>query len=64
MCGLPLVHPPPGTWLATQACALTGNRTRDALIHRPAINALSHTARAQLCLISLLASELEQLTRV
>ena len=27
-----------GTWPATQACALTGNRTDDPLLHRPALN--------------------------
>ena len=31
---LPLVSPPLGTWPAAQACALTGNRTRDPLVHR------------------------------
>ena len=34
-----------GTWLATQACALTGNRTSDPLVHRPALNSLSHTSQ-------------------
>ena len=27
-----------GTWPATQACALTRNRTSDPLVHRPALN--------------------------
>ena len=36
---------PPGTWPATQVCALTGNRTNDPLIHRPALNPLSHTSQ-------------------
>ena len=27
-----------GTWPMTQACALTGNRTGDPLVHRPALN--------------------------
>ena len=31
---LPLGGPSPGTWPATQACALTRNRTSDALVHR------------------------------
>ena len=37
--------PPTGglTWPAVQACALTGNRTGDPLVHRPALNPLSHT---------------------
>ena len=30
---------------ATQACALTGNRTSNALVHRPALNPLSHTSQ-------------------
>ena len=32
-----------GTWPATQACVLTRNQTSDLLIHRPALNALSHS---------------------
>ena len=43
---LPLAHPQPGTWPILQACALTGNRTGDLSVHRPALNPLSHTARA------------------
>ena len=39
---LPLVYPSPGTWPATQACALTGNRTGDPLIHRPALSPEPH----------------------
>ena len=37
--------PPTGdlTWPATQANALTGNRTSDPLVHRLALNPLSHT---------------------
>ena len=31
---LPLVCPLLGTWLAAQACALTGNQTGDPLVHR------------------------------
>ena len=34
-----------GTWTATQACALTGKRTRDPLVHRLALNPLSHTSQ-------------------
>ena len=33
---LPLVHPLLGTWPATQASALTGNRTSDPLVCRQA----------------------------
>ena len=42
----PLACPLPGTWPATQACALTGNRTSNPLVHRPALNPLSYTSRA------------------
>ena len=42
---LPLVHPQEGTQPATQACALTGNPTRDPLVHRPVLSPLSHTSQ-------------------
>ena len=42
---LPLTHPLLGIWPATQACALMGNWTGDPLVHRPALNQLSHTSR-------------------
>ena len=42
---LPLACPPLGTWPATQACILTGNGTRDPLVHRPVLNPLSHTSQ-------------------
>ena len=32
---LPLARPLLGTWPATQACALTGNRTHDLLVCSP-----------------------------
>ena len=32
---VPLTWPPLGTWLATQAHALTGNRTSNPLVHSP-----------------------------
>ena len=38
---LPLSHPLLGTWSATQACILTGNRICDPLIHRLALNHLA-----------------------
>ena len=41
---LPLVCPLLGIWLATQACALTGNQTGGPLVHRPMLNPLSHTS--------------------
>ena len=43
---LPLTYPLRGTRPATQACTLTGNRTSDPLIHRPALSQLSHTSQA------------------
>ena len=45
---LPLACPPLGTWLATQACALTGNRTSDPLGHSPTLNPLSYTSQSKL----------------
>ena len=42
---LPLVRSLLGTWPATQACALTGNRTGDPLVRSPAFNPLSHTSQ-------------------
>ena len=42
---LPLMCPLLGTWSATQACALTGNPTSDPLVHRLALNPLSHTSQ-------------------
>ena len=45
MCGC-LSHPLVGTWPATQACALTGNRTSDPLVHRWALSPLSHTSQS------------------
>ena len=42
---LPLVHLLLGTWPATQACVLTGNRTGDPLVHRPMLNPLSYTSQ-------------------
>ena len=36
-----------GTWPTTQACALTGNRTCNPLVHRLAFNPLSHTSQGE-----------------
>ena len=44
---LPFAHPLLGTWPATQACALTGNRTGNPLVHRPALNPLSYISQGQ-----------------
>ena len=46
---LPFRHPLLGTWPATQACALTGDRTSDPLGHRLALNPLSHTSQGPGC---------------
>ena len=40
-----LMHPQLGTWSTTQACALTGIQTSDSLVHRLALNPLSHTGQ-------------------
>ena len=40
-----LATPLLGTWPATQACALTGNQTRNPLLHRPAFGLLSHSSQ-------------------
>ena len=42
---LPLMCPLLGTWLATQACTLTGNGTDDPSVHSLALNPLSHTSQ-------------------
>ena len=49
---LPLTRPLLGTWPTTQAPALTGNPTSDPLVHKPALNPLSHPS--QKILISLI----------
>ena len=43
---LPLAHPQPETWLATQACALTRNQTGDLSVCRLVLNPLSHTSKS------------------
>ena len=40
-----LMHPLLGTWLITWACALNGNRIGNPLVHRRALNPLSHTSQ-------------------
>ena len=44
-CGCLSCAPLLGTWPATQACALTGNRTDDPVVDRPALNPFSHTSQ-------------------
>ena len=45
MCGCLLRSPYWGPGLPPQACALTGNQTSDSLVHRLALNPLSHTSQ-------------------
>ena len=42
---LPLAFPLLGTWPTKQACAPTGNWTRNPLLCRPAVNPLNHTSQ-------------------
>ena len=42
---LPLACPKLGTWPATQAGSLMGNRTSDLAVLRPVLNPLSHTSQ-------------------
>ena len=60
---LPLVHPQLGTWLVTQACALTGSRTSNLSVCRLALNPLSHTSQGIVVLIciSLMNNDVEYL---
>ena len=44
---LPLARPLLGTWPATQACVLTGNRTSDPLVCRPALSPLGHISQGE-----------------
>ena len=52
MSWLPLAWPQQGTWPATPACVLTGNRTTDLWVHRPALNPLSPTSQGRFYLFS------------
>ena len=49
---LPLICPQRRTWPATQACALTRNRTGDLSICRTARSPLSHTSQNFLVLLA------------
>ena len=51
-CASPTRDPP-----ATQACALTGNRTGDPLVHRLGLSPLSHRSRGQMILLLQMMSE-------
>ena len=44
---LPLTRPLLGAWLATQACALTGNQTGDSLVCRTSLYPLSYTCQGK-----------------
>ena len=43
------MHPSPGTWPTTQACALTRNRIGNPSVHRSALSPLSHTNQGLFC---------------
>ena len=58
---LPLMHPLLGPLPATQACALTGNQTDDPLVHRLALNPLSHPSQGRLVFLIFLLLELRWL---
>ena len=45
---LPLAHHLLETWPTTQAWSLTGNRTSDPLVNRPAVNPLGHTSQSHM----------------
>ena len=45
---LPPAGPQMGAQPTTQAWALPGNQTHDPLVHRPALNPLSHTSQGYL----------------
>ena len=53
MCGCLSCCPLLGTCPATQACAFTGNPTGDLLVHRPALNPLSHPSQGSFLLSNL-----------
>ena len=62
MCGCLLHTPSGGTRPATQARALTGNRTSNRLVRRLVLNPLSHTSQtAQGSLSQLLKYSIEDL---
>ena len=44
---LPLACAPLETWLATQSCALTGNRTYNPLVRSLTLNPLSYTSQSK-----------------
>ena len=47
-----LTHLYLGTRPTTQACALTGNQSSIPLVHRPALNPLSHTSQGLWCVFN------------
>ena len=46
-----LACPTLGTWVTTQACALTGNRTHDPWVHSRTLSTVSHTSQGQLVFV-------------
>ena len=55
--------PPTGglTWSTTQECTLTGNQTGNPLVHRLALNPLSHTSQGLMTTILKRAIEIKHL---
>ena len=53
---LPLECPRLRTWPATQACALTGNRTNNPFVHSPALNPLNYTSQGTMHSLSYLGT--------
>ena len=49
---LPLMNLPLRTWPTTQAHSLTGNQTGNPLVHRLALNPLSHTSQGRMWVLS------------
>ena len=60
---LPLACPLLRTWPATQACALTGNRTGNPLVHRLTLNPLSQTSQGHLTPLHLPTAHFQTLPR-
>ena len=59
MDGLPFARPQLVTCPVTQACALTGNRTGNLSILRPALNPLSHTSQGNFQSFFVLSSQIQ-----
>ena len=58
MCGYLLCTPHTGDWSETQECAPTGNQTGNPLVHRLALNPLSHTSHGYIILFEAILNEI------